>query len=211
MRKGEVTRSRLLDLAEESVLAKGFGGTSIDELIAEAGLTKSGFFYHFKDKGELAKALLLRYIEADEKVYDDVFGRARELVDDPLQVLLLGLKFLAELMADLPAGHPGCLIATAVYNERLFDREIREINTEAALLWRKRFRGMFEDIIRVYTPREPIDVDHLADMVSAVLEGGIVMSKALSDPRILEQQILMFRSFVKLLFSPAASGETAGA
>jgi TetR/AcrR family transcriptional regulator, transcriptional repressor for nem operon len=27
-------------------------------LIAGAGITKSGFFYHFKDKGELAKALL---------------------------------------------------------------------------------------------------------------------------------------------------------
>jgi AcrR family transcriptional regulator len=55
------TRERLLALAEEAVLAKGFAGTSIEELIAAAGITKSGFFYHFKDKGDLAKALLLRY------------------------------------------------------------------------------------------------------------------------------------------------------
>jgi AcrR family transcriptional regulator len=53
-------RERILELAEESVLAKGFQATSIDELIAGAGITKSGFFYHFKDKTELARSLLVR-------------------------------------------------------------------------------------------------------------------------------------------------------
>ena len=47
------------------MLAKGFAATSIEELIAAAGITKSGFFYHFKDKGELAKGLMLRYLEHD--------------------------------------------------------------------------------------------------------------------------------------------------
>jgi AcrR family transcriptional regulator len=61
-RKGEDTRGRILDAAEASVLEKGFAATSIEELIAAVGITKSGFFYHFKDKGELAKALLTRYI-----------------------------------------------------------------------------------------------------------------------------------------------------
>ncbi|TIL69490.1 MAG: helix-turn-helix transcriptional regulator, partial [Mesorhizobium sp.] len=58
MRKGAETRERILEIAEASVLAKGFGATSIEEVIAEAGITKSGFFYHFKDKNELARALM---------------------------------------------------------------------------------------------------------------------------------------------------------
>jgi AcrR family transcriptional regulator len=62
MSKGEATRQRLLDAAQRSILEKGFTATSIDELIAECGLTKGGFFYHFKDKTDLAKALLQRYI-----------------------------------------------------------------------------------------------------------------------------------------------------
>ncbi len=202
MRKGEETRKRILDVAEALVLEKGFSATSIEELIAETGLTKSGFFYHYKDKNELAKALISRYIEADERIYDEIFGRARELMEDPLQSFLLGLKLLSELMADMPKGHPGCLVATSCYYERLFDREIREINRQAALIWRKRFRGMFEEIMAVYPPREVINVDQLADMVSTVLEGGIVMSKALGEPRSLERQILVLRSFVKLLFAP---------
>jgi hypothetical protein len=55
MGRGEATRERILEIAETAVLAKGFGATSIDEVIAEAGLTKSGFFYHFKDKNALAR------------------------------------------------------------------------------------------------------------------------------------------------------------
>jgi AcrR family transcriptional regulator len=52
------TRQRILDVAQSAVLEKGFAATSIEEIIAEVGITKSGFFYHFADKGELARALL---------------------------------------------------------------------------------------------------------------------------------------------------------
>jgi len=202
MGKGQETRTRILDAAQSSVLAKGFGATSIEELIAETGLTKSGFFYHFRDKNELAKALLRRYIDEDERVYDRIFGQARELTDDPLQVLLIGLKLLAELMGDLPNGHPGCLVATSCYYERLFDRDVRAINAEAALLWRRRFRAMLEDVATAYRPRDDVPLDELADMISTVLEGAIVMSKALDDPLALKRQILALRGLMKSFFVP---------
>ena len=41
MGKGSATRDRILEIAEVAVLAKGFGATSIEEIIAEAGITKS--------------------------------------------------------------------------------------------------------------------------------------------------------------------------
>ena len=200
--KGEATRQRILDAAQSAILEKGFTATSIDELIAECGLTKGGFFYHFKDKNDLAKALLRRYIAEDETVYDRIFGQARDLVDDPLQVFLLGLKLLADVMGDMPNGHPGCVVAVSCYYERMFDSELKAINTEAALQWRGRFRGMRDDVGTRYRPREPVDLDELADMVSSVLEGGIVMAKALGDPTSLKRQILTFRALVQALFVP---------
>lgn len=206
MPKGEATRQRILDAAQAAILEKGFGATSIEELITECGLTKGGFFYHFKDKNALAQALLRRYIAEDERVYDEIFARARELVDDPLQVLLAGLKLLAEVMGDMPKGHPGCVVAVACYYERLFDREVREINRAAALQWRRRFRALFADIATAYRPREPLDLDEMADMISTLLEGGIVMAKALQDPLVLKRQILAFRLLVKGMFVPAGAG-----
>lgn len=206
MRKGEDTRSRILDAAHAAVLAKGFGATSIDELIAETGVSKSGFFYHFRDKTALAKALLTRYLEEDERVYDEIFGRARALVEDPLQVFLLGLRFLAETMENMPRGHPGCLVAVSCYYERLFDRDVQAINREGALRWRRRFRAMFDEIAAIHPPREPIDGDDFADLVSTILEGAIVMAKALDDPRCLPRQIMVLRGLVKLLFAAPRAG-----
>ena len=77
-RRGSDTRERLLDVAEASILEKGFAATSIEELIAATGITKSGFFYHFPDKGVMAKALLERYLEREEVLFDDLFARADE-------------------------------------------------------------------------------------------------------------------------------------
>jgi len=52
----------------------------------------------------------------------------------------------------------------------------------------------------VYPPREPVDLDDVADMLSCIVDGAIIMSKTLNDPSRLERQILIFRSCVKLMF-----------
>ena len=100
---------------------------------------------------------------------------------------LIGLKLFSEIMADLPNGHPGCLIATYCYNERLFDGEIMSISKHAMLAWRHRFRAMFERIADLYEMEDPVDLDHLADMVSNTAEGAIIMAKSLQDPQIVPQ------------------------
>ena len=135
-------------------------------------------------------------------MFDDVFARARELADDPLQVALIGLKLLAELIDDMPNGHPGCIVATAVYQDRLFNADVREANQRAVKGWRKRFRTVIDEIVAVYPPNDDVDLDHLADMVSGVIEGGLVVAKALGEPRATSQQVMLLRSYFKLLFAP---------
>jgi AcrR family transcriptional regulator len=202
-RKGSDTRERLLVIAEEAVLAKGFAGTSIEELIAAAGITKSGFFYHFKDKGDLAKALLLRYLEQDRQVLDGLFNRADELNEDPLHGFLVGLKLFAEMMANMTEVHPGCLAASFVYQDQLFNREVRELNAEGILRWRHRFRERFDLIAAKYPPREGVDLDALADMAATLIEGALILSRALRDPSIPPKQVLLYRDFVRCVFTQA--------
>jgi TetR/AcrR family transcriptional repressor of nem operon len=182
------------------VLAKGFAATSIDELIAAVGITKSGFFYHFKDKGELAKAMLLRYLEHDKALLDDLFRRADELNEDPLHGFLVGLKMFAEMMANLPETHPGCLAASFCYQDQLFNREVRELNAEGMLAWRRRFRERFDMIARRHPPTREVDLDALADMASTLVEGGLILGRALKDGSILPRQILLYRDFIRALF-----------
>ncbi|MGD2133373.1 MAG: TetR/AcrR family transcriptional regulator [Maricaulaceae bacterium] len=194
------TRDRILEVAETAVLEKGFEGTSIEEIIAAVGVTKSGFFYHFKDKSELAKALLRRYMDREVELFDELFGRADELNEDPLHGFLVGLKMLSEMFSDLPSEHPGCIIASVCYQDRIFDKEVRDLNAEAVLAWRKRFSDRLEIIAERYPPKIDIDLDDLADMLSAVTDGGIILSRVLHDQAALPRQVLLYRDFVRAIF-----------
>jgi TetR/AcrR family transcriptional regulator, transcriptional repressor for nem operon len=201
-RRGE-TRERILETAEEAVLAKGFAATSIEEIIAAVGITKSGFFYHFKDKSDLAKALLERYLEQDRAVLDELFRRGDELNDDPLHGFLVGLKLFAEMMAKVPEAHPGCLAASFAYQDQLFNEEIRRLNAQGLLAWRARFRERLELIAKRYPPKCDVDLEALADMAAALVEGGIVLGRALRDATILPKQVMLYRELIRALFLPA--------
>jgi AcrR family transcriptional regulator len=194
------TRERILEAAESAVLAKGFAATSIEELIAAVGITKSGFFYHFKDKSELAKGLLLRYLEQDRRVLDDIFRRGDELHEDPLHGFLVGLKLFAEMMANLPEAHPGCLAASFAYQDTLFSREICELNADGILAWRRRFRDRFDLIAARYPPRFEVDFEALADTACTLVEGGLILGRVLKDVTILPRQIMLFRDFIRSIF-----------
>ena len=202
MCKGEETRAKILQVAEAAVLSKGFGATSIEELITETGITKSGFFYHFKDKGALAKAMMLRYIAHDTKVLDDIFNRADELSDDPLHGLLVALKLFAETLGNLPEAHPGCLAASFCYQDQLFNKEIRELNASSVLRWRERFLENLRLIAARYPPKREVDLEALADMAASNVEGGLILGRLFKDPSILPRQILLYRDLIRATFQP---------
>lgn len=193
-------RERILEVAEEAILAKGFAATSIEEIITAVGITKSGFFYHFPDKSDLAKALVQRYIDQEEVLLDEMFQRADELHDDPLHGFLVGLKLFAEMMSDLPNTHPGCIIASVCYQDQLFNRDVVELSGSALLAWRKRFRERFELIAQHYPPKISVDFDALADMMSGLVDGGIILSRILKDKDILPKQVMLYRDFVRAVF-----------
>lgn len=49
----EATRRRILESARQLFNDKGFAAVSIDEVMSHAGLTRGGFYRHFRDKAEL--------------------------------------------------------------------------------------------------------------------------------------------------------------
>jgi TetR/AcrR family transcriptional repressor of nem operon len=107
---------------------------------------------------------------------------------------------MSELMADLPNGHPGCLVASFCYQDRLFDKEVRELNTKAVLNWRKRFRERLDLIAVRYPPKGSVDLDDLADMPSVIADGGIILSRVLNDKQALSRQIMLYRDFIRTVF-----------
>lgn len=201
--KGEQTREHILATAESMILQRGYSGTSIEEIIGEAGITKGGFFYHFDGKNDLARSLMVRYLERDGRFFNDLSERAQALTEDPLQQFLLFLKLMAEQLEDMPGAHPGCLVASFTYEAQQFDNEIRRLNSEGVLSWRELFVMHLERIAAEYPMKIEQSVVELADLLTSVIEGGIVMSKVLDDAEMLPKQLLQYRSYIRLVFGDA--------
>lgn len=197
------SRDRILEVAESIILQKGFGGTSIEDVLEKAAITKGGFFYHFKGKAELAKALVERYLSADEDVFNGLFARAEELSEDPLQQLLIFLKLFAEMMSELESTHPGCLVASFTYESQQFEEEIKELMRQGVLSWREMIAQRLRRVEETTTPRVDVSVDALADMFTSSVEGGILLSLLLKSNDYMVEQINAYRTHLRLVYGDA--------
>ncbi|MBW4982686.1 TetR/AcrR family transcriptional regulator [Mameliella sp. CS4] len=202
-RSTETTRDRLLTAAEMAILDKGFAATSIEELIAEVGITKGGFFYHFKDKSALIEAILKRHLGAEEAWLDELFARAAEQSEDPLGQFLAFLRLLRAQMEALPDVHPGCLIAATCFQERLFTQTVHDLAQQNLLSWRRRFHARLAEIARGRPLRQEIDLEALADMLVVLVDGAIILSKTVREKEALPRQIALYEVFVSGLFTEA--------
>ncbi len=194
------TRERILEVSEGLVLNNGYTATSISDIIEQAHITKGGFFYHFEGKNELAVALMKRYQLNDRIFFNGLIDQAKALVEDPLQQLLLFLKLLADAMANLPDVHQGCLIATFVYEARQVDEQVHHLNKAVLLEWREIFKSLLDSADAKHPKKIEADNASLADTLSSTIEGGIILSKALGNQALLSDQILHYRSHIKLLY-----------
>ncbi len=194
------SRERIMSTAEAMILERGFAGTTIEDIIAQAAITKGGFFYHFDGKRQLAKALVERYIELDSKVFEDLNNRADSLSEDPLQRTLIFLNLFTEMVAGMTEVHPGCLVAAFTYETQQFDDDIRGLMEQGMLEWREMIARRLKAIVNQYPPRVDVSLEDLADMFSSTLEGGIILARVYGDNRALIAQVQAYRTHLRMLF-----------
>jgi TetR/AcrR family transcriptional repressor of nem operon len=206
-RSGPRTREKLLDAAEAMVNEDGFAATSIDRIIDRVGLTKGSFFYHFKTKNDLARALIDRFAAADQRILRDSMARAEKLGEDPLQQLLIFVGLLLEVAETLDQDpRPGCLFATYCYESGLFDEATHAVISDAMLNWRRILGEKLRAAAERHPPRVEVDVDSLADMMTVVFEGAFVMARCIKGPQHFAHQIRHYRNYLRLLFSDGDVG-----
>jgi len=59
-RKGEITRERILDAAEELFAERGYGGTTLRDVASRVGIRNPSLYNHFESKDALYAAVLER-------------------------------------------------------------------------------------------------------------------------------------------------------
>ena len=202
MRKdGMATRNRILDAAQSLALKYGYGGMSLDDVIAKSGITKGAFFYHFESKEDLAATLLRRYADRDRAQLDEMLQRAAKLSNDPAQQLLLLIGLYIEFLESASPRVDGSLYAPFCYESGLLEASTMKPVKEAVLYRRETLSGRIREALRVHTPRIPVDPEALADQFLVTLEGAFVLSKASGDNKIVTRPLTHLRAYLALIFA----------
>ena len=79
MRKGERRKQELLDIAYRMFISRGYENTSVDDIIAEAGIAKGTYYYYFESKEQTLEEVIGMMIEKETEA-------AGSILDSPLPV-----------------------------------------------------------------------------------------------------------------------------
>jgi TetR/AcrR family transcriptional repressor of nem operon len=198
--KGAATREKILDTAQALILDRGFSGVSVDNVIERLQMTKGAFFYHFKNKNELAMELIDRYIRMDVGYFHDCLQRADKLSNDPLQQVLIVVGLYEEMFAGLEDPYPGCLLASYIYELQMFGDDIKEKINQVFLSWRTELSRRFEIVRQKYPPTDDVHLPSLADEFLVIIEGAFILSKSLNDPKIVVDQLQHYKKYLEMTF-----------
>jgi len=93
--QGDATRAALIIAARELFGAHGYAETSVDDIVAKAGMTKGAVYHHFEGKEGLFRAVF-------EQVHREVTDQAAAefLGPDPWQSLLDGCRLWVDAHLD---------------------------------------------------------------------------------------------------------------
>jgi len=89
--QGEATRRTLLDAARVTFGSQGYAATSLDEIVAAAGVTKGALYHHFADKESLFRAV---FEQVEREASDQAV--VEFLQPDPWQALIVGCRLWVE-------------------------------------------------------------------------------------------------------------------
>lgn len=202
-RSGAATRERIVDAAERLVFRHGFAATSIEKVIAGAGVTKGTFFYHFENKAELGRTLIRRFADRDLAHLEHVLARAERLSGDPVQQVLIFVGLLQEEMEGLSEPVEGCLFTSYIYEAAEYPDDVAEIAAATFAAWRDRVAGR----IRLALGDDGVgDAEALAASLLALIEGGFVLAKAQRDNSVIPLLLERFRSELEIAFGVARAG-----
>jgi len=202
-RDGKPTRDKILNESTALVLENGFAGTSIDQILEKTGITKGAFFYHFKTKNALAKALIEKFAK-DDLTHLDVFLKETEELDgDALVKLMHFTQSYIDMMAELTDPYPGCLYASYTNEPSHFDEDVKAHISEAILKWRDELVKLLNAVLEEYDfAIDEVDVPSLADHFTVIFEGAFIVSRALNQADVTAKQLVHWRNYLNLLFVP---------
>ena len=159
-RRADSTRQRLIAAAARQFAHHAYGMVSLDDILAEAELTKGAMYFHFSSKQALALAII-----------DELTEMSRAAVVESLARKMSGLETLIDLVFQVAVQDIQDDVARA--GVRLLET-LENTTPVPPALWQSRMDFMLTLVQRAVTEGDVIDrhdPNDIANMVVALWEG----------------------------------------
>lgn len=187
---GMSVRDRIVHSALTLFAEKGYGSTSVAEILTAADVNSGSLYHVFPGKQDVLLAVLDAYREGLEPM---LLRPAWEGVSDPIERVFALLAKYRALLASTDCTY-GCPIGSLALELHEPDPAVRE-------LLAKNFQGWVDAIERCFNEagdRLPRDVDRrqLAMLALATMEGGVMVSRTERTMDAFDDAVAAFRSYV---------------
>ena len=207
MQQPHQSKTRLLDATIKVVRTKGYNATRVEDVCAEAGVTKGSFFHHFKSKDDLALAAVERWKEATTSLFANAPYHAQA---DPLERVFAYLEYRKSILTgELPEFT--CFVGTMVQEIYRTNPELRA-GCEASIFGHaKRLEADLAQAIQKYGVAKSVTAESLALHMQCVVQGAFILAKAAGGAAVAAESIDHLRRYLELLFGrPARHNDAQG-
>jgi TetR/AcrR family transcriptional repressor of nem operon len=206
MERGSITpepklgaRRKLLDAALSLIREKGYSATSVDELCAQAGVTKGAFFHHFRSKDALAVAAANHWSETTAAFFETAPYHEH---GDPLDRVLGYLDFRKAILKGDIAQFT-CLVGTMLQETYATSPDIREACAASICSHAATLEADIAEAMKRHRIRARWTAQGLALHTQAVLQGAFILAKAKGGAAIAAASIEHLHRYIELLFQAA--------
>jgi TetR/AcrR family transcriptional repressor of nem operon len=177
--RAQLTRDKILKAANELFYTNGYHATSVDRIIADAGITKGNFFYHFKSKEDLAGAVLRWH---QERTFTQAAINRLLHAPSARQALYELLQSLMQRMScQLGDGKNlirGCIFGNFALELAASSESIRRILNDIFGQVRELIRQLLTNAQLAREIREDLDPGRTAQLILGMMEGAVLLDKA---------------------------------
>jgi AcrR family transcriptional regulator len=160
-------RQRIVETALDLFYRQGYLATGINQVIAEAGVSKNTFYYYFKSKEDLCIA----YLQERHKLWMGWLTDAIEKNNSPYDRLLSVFDFLESWLKK--CDFRGCAFLNIASEVPDINHRLRKEVVGHKDELRKVMRGLLEDLKKSDKTFSKINVLFLSDALYVLFEGVI--------------------------------------
>ncbi len=192
------TRERLVTTAMRLFWEKGYGSTSIADVLREAKANSGSLYHYFPGKQELLIGVLEAYRDG---IAEMLFEPAWQGVDDPIERVfaLLGRYRHGIVSTDCVYGCPIGSLALEIHEPDPPVRALMAANFDAWV-------SSVERCLDEAAARLPRDTDRraLAEFVLTAMEGGVMQARTHRDVGYFDRTVSQLRAYFDRLVRDAA-------